>query len=135
MLGDKVKGPINLEQLSNIIKEENGKDQMAEVKKRSHLMPDPAIADPVIIIPELMAVINHFIPNFGRFREIKTLMILRLRGASTKEIAFAFNVPETTVIMLEKLGQEKVMRGIEREQAFRVLPKMNPKSRVIYPGS
>jgi hypothetical protein len=132
MLEDKTKKPVNLEQLQNMINEEKGKDQMAEIKKQSDQMPDPAIADPAIIVPQLLAVINHFIPDFGRWREVKTLMKLRLRGASTKEIAFAFNVPESTVIMLEKLGQERIMKGIEREKAFRVLPKGNPKTRVIY---
>jgi len=125
--------PLSIEQVSKVIKVAKSQDMEAEAKKKEKVK--PTVVDPAVIGRDLNRVIDHFIPSFGRWREVKTLMKLRVKGASVREIAFAFNVPQTTVIMLENMGKDKIKKGIEREPAYRVLPKMNPKSRLIYPVS
>lgn len=126
--------PLSIEQVGKVVKAAKSQDFEVEAKKKEKVK--PTIADPQVVGRDLNHIIDHFIPEFGRWREVKTLMKLRVNGASVKEIAFAFNVPQTTVIMLENMGKDKIKKGIEREPAYRVLPEnMNAKSRVLYPTS
>ena len=126
--------PLSIEQAGNIAKKAQEQDFLAEAKKKEKVK--PTVADPKVVGRDLKRIIDHHIPDFGNWRQVKTLMKLRVNGASIDEIAFAFNVPKSTVMMLEAKGKEKIMKGIEKEPAYRVLPKnMNPKSRVIFPVS
>lgn len=127
-----IKQPLNIEQAGNVLKREKAKDPKAEAKKHKRPISQ---ADPAIIRRDMHRIIDHFIPEFGQWRQVKTLMKLRVNGASIHEIAFAFGVDSSIVMALEAKGREMIMKGIEREPAYRVLPKMNPKSRVIYPVS
>lgn len=125
--------PLSFNQAKNVLEEAKTQDFKKEAAKKDKPISN---VDPLKVKYDLQNIIEHFIPNFGRWKQVKTLMRLRMNGASIERIAFAFNVPKQTVADLENMGKDKIIKGIEKEPAYRVKQKdANPKTRLIYPVS
>lgn len=132
-IGIHPKKPLSLDQVRNIHEQVAKKqDFLGEAKKKDKPI---TTVDPAIVGRDLHRIIDHFIPSFGQWRQVKTLMKLRVNGASIQRIAFAFNVPKHLVISLENMGKDKIKKGISRDPEYYVPDKnAGPKSRLVYPG-
>jgi len=110
-VSEKHQNPMTIEQAGNLLKQKRENNDLLKCDTDG----SPTNVDPKLITSQLRAIVKTHLP----VGEMRTFMLIRISGTSTKEIARHYNVPESLVEKFEELGKDHIKKCLQKDPCYR----------------